>query len=72
MACLAGDGLTNPEICAQLFISPHAEWHLRKVFSKLGISSRREIRPGSSKAKRRRPKCSPTRVPTPAPGAIPP
>jgi DNA-binding NarL/FixJ family response regulator len=44
IAQLACDGLSNPEIGSRLFLSPRTvEWHLRKVFGKLGIRSRYEL-----------------------------
>ena len=45
VARLAAGGRTNPEIGAQLFLSLRTvEWHLTKVYAKLGISSRKQLR----------------------------
>jgi DNA-binding CsgD family transcriptional regulator len=44
IARMARDGLSNPDIGTRLFLSPRTvEWHLRKVFGKLGIRSRYEL-----------------------------
>jgi DNA-binding CsgD family transcriptional regulator len=44
VARLARDGLSNPDIAARLFITPHTvQYHLSKVFAKLGIDSRAQL-----------------------------
>ncbi|HEX6695298.1 MAG TPA: AAA family ATPase [Solirubrobacteraceae bacterium] len=53
IAGLARDGLSNPEIGARLFLSSRTvEWHLGKVFTKLGITSRMDLRDALPSAER--------------------
>ncbi|MEU7855101.1 AAA family ATPase [Nonomuraea sp. NPDC049141] len=45
IALLVRDGFSNPEVGTRLFLSPRTvEWHLRKIFTKLSITSRRQLR----------------------------
>ncbi len=45
IAVRARDSQANLQIGAELFLGPRTvEWHLRKLFTKLGVTSRRKLR----------------------------
>ena len=47
VARLVAQGMTNQEVARELYVSPKTvEFHLSNVFTKLGITSRRQLRPG--------------------------
>jgi DNA-binding CsgD family transcriptional regulator len=47
VARLVAQGMTNQEVARRLYVSPKTvEFHLSNVFTKLGIASRRQLRPG--------------------------
>jgi DNA-binding CsgD family transcriptional regulator len=60
IAQLAGDGLSNPEIAAQLFMSRRTvEYHLHKIFTKLAISTRNQLHLALAGKKAEKPRRTP-------------